>query len=119
MILGGRYLQHETKGKAMGMPFEGLGLTGYDNIQRKYVTIWLDNMGTGIMHGTGSFDDKTQVLSDRGEYSCPISANKKREYRSEWKIIDKNNMVYAMYGSGMVDDGPEFKNMEMTFRRAK
>src|SRR5687767_7477072 len=33
LILGGRFLQHETKGKAMGMPFEGVGITGYDNLK--------------------------------------------------------------------------------------
>src|SRR5262245_11237121 len=55
MILGGRWLQHTTHSKAMGMPFEGLGLTGYDNIKGKYETLWLDSMATGLMHGTGTF----------------------------------------------------------------
>src|SRR5687767_13444124 len=40
MILGGRYLQHDTKGKAMGMPFQGLGFTGYNNISGKYESLW-------------------------------------------------------------------------------
>src|SRR5262249_52979692 len=31
MILGGRFLKQEAKGNFMGQPFEGFGLTGYDN----------------------------------------------------------------------------------------
>jgi hypothetical protein len=117
LILGGRFLEHQTKGKAMGMPFEGLGITGYDNLKGKYDTVWLDSMGTGMMHGTGTFDSKSQTLTDTGEYSCPESETKSREYRSEWKIIDKNNHVYAMWGAGT--DGKEFKQMELVFKRAK
>ncbi len=119
MILGGRYLQHDIKGKAMGMPFEGLGITGYDNVKGEYSTIWLDNMGTGIMSGKGSFDESSKTLTDSGEFTCPIAQNKTQSYRGEWHIVDKNNMVYSMYSAGMNVGGPQFKNMEMTFKRAK
>ncbi len=117
MVLGGRFLQNETKGKAMGMPFDGLGLTGYDNLKGKYDTVWLDSMGTGVMHGTGSFDAATNTLKDSGEYSCPMSKNKTRAYRAEWKIVDKKNTIYTMWGPD--EDGDEFKQMEMTFKRTR
>lgn len=115
MILGGRFLQHDTKGMAMGVAFQGIGITGYDNLKEKYDTIWLDNMGTGIMRGTGSFDAATKTLKDKGEHSCPMSDDNTREYRSEWKITDKNNMTYSMYSDD--EDGDEFKMMEMVFKR--
>ncbi|MDZ4676715.1 MAG: DUF1579 domain-containing protein [Oligoflexia bacterium] len=118
MILGGRFLQHDTKGLAMGMPFEGMGLVGYDNIKNKYETIWLDNMGTGVMHGTGDFDAATKTLTDSGEFSCPMKKERKSTYRGEWKVIDKNNMTYTMHGPGMTDN-KEFKMMEMTYKRVK
>ncbi|MEW6055481.1 MAG: DUF1579 domain-containing protein [Bdellovibrionota bacterium] len=117
MILGGRFLQHDIKGKAMGMPFQGLGFTGYDNIKGTYESIWLDSMGTGLMHGTGSFDSATKTLKDSGEYTCPMSDDKKCKYRSEWKIVDKNNMLYTMWGPD--PEGKEFKQMEMAFKRTK
>lgn len=118
MILGGRFLQHDIKGEAMGMPFEGLGFTGYDNIKKKYDTLWLDNMATGVMHGTGSFDATSKTLKDSGQFSCPMSPNKTRDYRGEWKITDKNNMTYSMFGPGP-DGGKEYKQMEMVFKRVK
>jgi hypothetical protein len=47
MILGGRYQQSMIKGNMMGMPFEGMGLLGYDNAQKLFYSTWVDNMGTG------------------------------------------------------------------------
>jgi hypothetical protein len=52
MILGGRYLQDLVKSDIAGMPFEGMGITGYDNISQQYCFAWVDNMGTGIMAAT-------------------------------------------------------------------
>jgi hypothetical protein len=116
LVLGGRFLQHETKGTMMNMPFEGIGYTGFDNIKKTYDTIWMDTMMTGMMHGTGEFDAKTQTLTDKGEMTCPISENHKRAYRSEWKIVDREHMSWAMYGPDK--DGKEFKQGEMEFTRA-
>jgi hypothetical protein len=46
LIMGGRFLQSEFTGDFMGMPFEGLGIDGYDRVQEKFVSVWMDNMGT-------------------------------------------------------------------------
>src|SRR5690606_7205340 len=96
MVLGGRFLTNETKGKAMGQAFEGIGYTGYNNMTKKYETFWMDNMSTATMHGTGSFDEATKTLTDVGEFSCPMREGPQK-YRSELKIIDKNNMIFTMY----------------------
>src|SRR5262249_2628167 len=48
-MLGNRYLEDTTHGNMMGQPFEGHGVTGYDNMKKKYVSTWIDNGGTGIM----------------------------------------------------------------------
>lgn len=116
MILGGRWLQHESKGTAMGKPFEGMGYTGYDNIKKKYVTIWMDSMSTGLVSGEGTYDAKNKVYHDKGSFTCPITPEKERAYRSEWKILGKNKMVFSMFGANP-GETKEFKNMEMTFTR--
>jgi hypothetical protein len=33
-LMGGRYSQEQVSGTMMGQPFSGMGLTGYDNIQK-------------------------------------------------------------------------------------
>lgn len=117
MILGGRYLQQENKGKAMGMDFTGIALMGYDNIKQQYDTLWIDDMSTAMMKGTGSYDAASKTINEKGEMSCPMTANKKAEFRAEWKIVDKNNSVYSMYGKGPTGEGKEFKMMEITYKR--
>src|SRR6185436_20447428 len=48
-VLGGRFVEQRFKGDFMGMPFEGIGYTGYDNVKKHYFGSWMDNMGTGMM----------------------------------------------------------------------
>lgn len=59
-LLDGRFLQQECTGEMMGQPYTGIGVHGYDNLTKKYVTMWIDSMGTGIffMEGTASADGK-------------------------------------------------------------
>src|SRR5687767_13932178 len=52
-ILNGLYQTSSFKGNMMGMPFEGVSTTGYDNHKKKFITSWIDNMGSGIMHMEG------------------------------------------------------------------
>jgi len=68
MTMGGRYLTTHYTGNMMGMPFDGLGTVGYDNGTKKYVTTWIDNMGTGIsyMEGTMSGDGKSVEYKGMG-----------------------------------------------------
>jgi hypothetical protein len=66
MILGGRYLQDATHGSFNGMPFEGRGLTAYDNMKKKFVSTWIDNMGTGMMVTEGTYDPASKTFSYLG-----------------------------------------------------
>jgi hypothetical protein len=118
MILGGRWMQQLMRGKAMGQDYEGFGLTGYDNIKKKYQTLWMDNLSTGVMKGEGSFDKSNQTLKNSGQYTCPPNKTN-NTFRGEWKIVDKKNMIYSMFSKGMNPIGPIFKNMELTFKRTK
>ncbi len=46
-VLGGRYVEQQFEGTMMGEPFTGIGYTGYDNVQKKYVSASMDTAGTG------------------------------------------------------------------------
>src|SRR5689334_22239372 len=48
-VLGGRWVEERFTGDFMGMPFNGVGYTGYDNIKKQYVGTWMDNMSTSVM----------------------------------------------------------------------
>ena len=47
MILDGRFLHQEFNGEMMGSPFIGIGITGYDNGSKQYVSNWMDSSEKG------------------------------------------------------------------------
>ena len=113
MLLDGRFLYQEFNGQMMGQPFNGIGIDGYDNIRKKYVTAWMDTMGTGIffMEGTGSPDGKTITMHG----SHPEPGGGKMTHRAIWKISDANSQTFTMYGAH--HGQKETKMMEITYTR--
>lgn len=113
MILGGRYLQAKNKGAFMGQPFEGIGVTGYDNAKKQFISTWIDNMGTGIMTMTGSWDEASKSIQYSGMMVDPTTS-KDVAVREVWRFIDDNNQVMEMYANF---NGKEFKTMEVKYTR--
>ena len=113
MLLDGRFLQQEFTGEMMGQPFSGIGIDGYDNLRKKYVTTWIDTMGTGIfsMEGTASADGKTITL--KGQHAEAGGGH--MTHRAVWKIQDHNTQTFVMYGAHA--GGKETKMMEITYTR--
>src|SRR5262249_6722842 len=72
-LMDGRYSQEQVTGTMMGQPFSGLGLTGYDNMQKMYVSSWIDNMGTGIMLSKGTADATGKVINWTSEMPDPTT----------------------------------------------
>ncbi len=114
MILGGRYQESVSKANMMGMPFEGHGLLGYDNVKKIFENTWVDNMGTGTMKMSGPWDDATKTVTLIGKAIDPSSLVEK-DYRETFNVIDDKTQLMTMYGSG--PDGKEFKMMEIKFTR--
>lgn len=114
MILGGRYLQSKNTGNFMGMPFEGIGITGYDNARKTFVNSWIDNMGTGIMYLEGPWDDKSKSINLTGKMVDPGSG-KDIPVREVMKFVDDNTQVMEMYY--VMPDGKEFKSMEIKYTK--
>ena len=114
-ILGGRFVQQEFKGKMMGQPYEGTGMMGYNNMTKKFESTWHDSMSTASMRLEGTFDSSTKVISETGEFQCPVKKITQK-MRSEFKIIDKNNATFTMYMTDM-ETGKEIKGMEQVYKR--
>ncbi len=112
-MLGGRYLLEVVKGTSMGQPFEGMGLTGFDNGSQTYQTIWMDNMGTGMMIGEGTYDPNKKTLTDQGRFTDPMIGQ--RSYRGVVTFIDDAHYSYEMYVADK--SGNEFRMMEIMFTR--
>ncbi len=114
MLLDGRFLYQEYHGSMMGQPFSGIGIDAYDNMTKKYVTAWMDSMGTGIfiMEGTASPDGKTITLKG----SHPEPGGGKMSHRAVWKIQDADNQTFEMYGTHG-HGGKEMKFLEIVYTR--
>jgi hypothetical protein len=113
MLLDGRFLYQEYNAQMMGQPFSGVGIDAYDNMTKKYMTAWIDTMGTGIfmMEGTASADGKTITLKG----SHPEPGGGKMTHRAVWKIADNNTQTFDMYGAH--HGGKEMKVLEITYTR--
>jgi hypothetical protein len=113
-ILGGRFLQEAVKGEFLGQPFEGGGLTGYDNLQKKYIGVWVDNMSTGMSHSVGTADESGKVFTFTREDFDPVSG-KKVKSRDIIRIESEDKHSMDMFKEG--PDGKEIKGMELVFTR--
>ena len=110
MILGGRYLQSHYTGTMMGQPFEGWGLTGYDNGKKQYSSFWVDNASTAMMLSNGTMSGKeltTKTIMDGPD-------GKPTEFRMVTTIVDDKTHQFSMYAPM---DGKEQKMMEITYSR--
>jgi hypothetical protein len=112
-ILGGRYFKTVHHSTVMGMPMEGWSIDGYDNGKKVFMSIWIDNMGTGLAQSFGSYDEATSTFNHIGTMYDAM-ADKDMEFRSVTKIFGENKMVFEMYADFQ---GQEFKMMEMVYTR--
>jgi len=112
VLLDGRFLQQEYSGSMMGRPYSGIGVTGYDNLRKKYVSTWMDSMGTGIftMEGAASADGKTITL--KGQHAQPGGGV--MTHRAVW-TIEGNTQTFDMYGTH--GKGKEMKMLEIVYTR--
>lgn len=114
-ILGGRYFITTQSGSMMGMPFEGRSLDAYDNVAKEFVSIWIDNMGTGVTIMKGQYDDKAKMFNYSGE-SMDAMSGMMVKYHSTNKFENDDKVVFEMYSS---QGGQATKMFTMTYTRKK
>jgi len=114
-VMDGRYLKCEIQGDMAGMPFKGLGYYGYDNAAKQFQSTWIDNLGTGIMVGTGELSPDKKTMTWTMTYHCPIQ-NKPCTMREVERYVNENTVVLEMWTTHP-EDGKDFKMMEITSTR--
>jgi len=116
MIMGGRYLQDVVAGDAMGMAFEGIGWTGYDNLTGEYTVAWIDNMGTGILRGGGKCSAGGTVFTLEGTMMAP-GAPDPMPFKQVVTVVDDEHHKMEWYMPS--EQGEMFKTMELSYTRVK
>ncbi len=115
-VLGNRYVQENVNGSFMGMPFEGIGYTGYDNGKKQYVGTWVDNFGTGIMSSTGSTPDNGKTWSFKSTTTDPMTG-KDTPGEMHMTMADADHHTAEMWSPA--PDGKMFKMMTIEYTRKK
>jgi len=116
MIFNGLYQQSSYSGNMNGMPFEGQSTVAFDKHKKMFISTWIDNMGSGIMESTGTWDDASKSITFRGKMVDPATG-RDMDFREVFKVVDDNNQIMEMYGPA--PDGKEFKTMEIRLTRNK
>ena len=116
-MMDGRYTKCEFAGDMPGMgPFTGLGYDGYDNVAQKLVSVWMDNMSTGIMNGDGTLSSDGSTLTWNYHLMCPIQ-KKMTTMREVEHFTSDNAMTLDMYGQEP-KSGKEYHMMHIELTRA-
>ena len=123
-VMGGRYFVMDVSGK-MQMPgpdgkmkdveFKGMGIDGYDNVKKKFVSSWIDNMGTGIEFSEGTYDPATKTFTYASEMEAVPGM--KTKVREVLKIADNDHHTFEWYEDR--GKGQEAKTMEISYTRKK
>lgn len=114
MELGGRVAHEVITGTFMDQPFEGIGRTGYDNLTGEWWSTWTDNMSTGAMTMTGSYDDASSTWTWTGEGVDPMTG-KPQAMKMTVVKESENKEVGTMWQAG--PDGEMHKTMEIVYTR--
>jgi len=122
-MMNGRYYMADVLGK-IKMPgadgklkdadFKGMSLEGYDNAKKKFVSAWIDNMGTGIIMLEGSYDEAAKTFTYDGEEE--MMPGTKTKVRQVIKIVDKDHHTLEWYED---HGGQQVKTMEIEYTRKK
>lgn len=115
-LMDGRYTKCELAGDMPGMgPFNGMGLTGYDNVSQKFVGTWIDNHSTGIMQGTGELSADGKTMTWNYTYNCPMT-KKPAVMRQVETLTGAKTMTMEMFANDP-KSGKEFKMLRIEFTK--
>lgn len=113
MEMGGRYLEMDYEAKFMGKDFEGDGTLAYNNIDKRFESVWHDTMSTGIMMMIGQADKDGKVLTMSGEATEPDGS--KSMMKEVMTIVSEKEHRSDFYR--VMPDGTEMKTMVINYKR--
>ncbi len=106
----------EHKGTMMGQPYEGIGMTGYDNYRNMYFSSWCSNMQTNMLTMAGMRHPKTGVFTYYGEMDEPALKVVGRTVKYVTSIIDKDHYVFDIID---LHAGDDYKVVQISYERVK
>jgi len=99
----------------MGQPFNGFGVSGYDNAKKVSQSVWMDTVGTGILVMTGTWSEDG-TLTETGTMD-DFMTGKPMTFKGVTHMTDNDHMHFEMWNSA--PDGKMFKSLDIAYARKK
>lgn len=111
IVLGGRFLkiEHRTGG---AMPYESLGLFGFDRRYGRYTFVGFDTAGTFYVTASGNVDPATNAIVMSGELGT-----EKYDFVVRVAGPDKYTLEFIFKKPDSTGGQKEFKAVEVTYSR--
>ncbi len=117
-LYDGRFFRAEIKGEMPGMgPYDGLMISGYDNVAGKFVSTWIDNFSTTIAQGEGELSKDGKTLTWTYTCSCPLQ-KKPITMRQVETITGPGKKTLEMFGPEP-KSGKEYQMMRIELTKVK
>lgn len=114
-VVGNHFLMEEHNGTMMGMPYQGMGFTGFDAWRNMYATCWVSNMQTNLLTLTGQRDPSGK-FTYYGEMDEPSLKVTGRMIKSVTTIKSPDQYVFEVFD---LHAGDNYKVFEITYTRVK
>ncbi|HVS10466.1 MAG TPA: DUF1579 domain-containing protein, partial [Planctomycetota bacterium] len=98
-MLGDLWLVSDFEGTAMGGPFKGHGIMGYDPAKKKYVGVWVDTMTSHPQLSEGTYDAGTRTMTMTAK-GMDMATGQPVDQRHVSRFIDDDTAVFEMFQGG-------------------
>jgi hypothetical protein len=117
-LMPGRWLSQRLTGTLMGAPYQGFGISGYDNYKHKYVGCWVDGMGTAMLHYEGVVVDPTgTVQTHYGTLDEFLTGEHDKAVKYVTRKTGPDSFDFEIHDLGIGEAGA--KVMHFAYRRKK
>ena len=116
-ILGGRFLQLESRAKVNGIENRGLGFYGYDAHKEKYSYYYIHDGDTQALSGLGERDPATGAITFTVTMDMTVTGEVAKPIRAVMRRVSATRHVFEMYERYL--DDREWKVLEITYDRAR
>lgn len=116
-MLGGFWLISRFEGSFAGMPFSGIGQTGYDPETGEYVSTWIDSMTSNVLLSRGTYDVATHTLTLVGEGKDAMTG-KPKQIKMTTQYTDEDHKQFIL-NEAAIDSNEWRKVMEINYERQK
>ena len=96
-ILGNRFIQQTYSGSMMGQEFDGLGLFGYDNYKKKFISTWVDSISTTKNDAEGLLDRSGKVINFYGTLDEYLTGEHDKPVKYVLDMSDEDQIRFEIH----------------------